>query len=106
MNQKLVTKFESEKINEEDFKVRGEFENFNTNSVLQNGLNLRLLVKVQSCVRRFLQTSKFLKEHRNNKSVGVLLSLINLNNYLLKSKQFICLIVEYSLLFLYCNSYA
>lgn len=57
-------------IDDEKYKVKGEVENYlNSTETIKGNISLKLLVKVQSCVRRFLQTSKFLKEHKNNRSV-------------------------------------
>jgi len=57
-------------IDDDNFKVKGEIENYlNSTETIKGTISIKLLIKVQSCVRRFLQTSKFLKEHRNNRSV-------------------------------------
>lgn len=69
MTQKISMKLEETKIYDEDFKVKGEMENYNLIGTSDKNINMKVLIKVQSCVRRFLQTSKFLKENRNNKSV-------------------------------------
>lgn len=73
MNGRGVKINNNKKNYEDDFnqlKVKGEMESYlDTNENQNNKINLKLLIKVQSCVRRFLQTSKFLKENRNNHSV-------------------------------------
>ena len=71
-----------------NFKVKGEVENYldsteNKEDTDQFKFEIKLLIKAQSCVRRFLQVSKFLKQNRNIKTVINLKSTLIYNLKLL-----------------------
>lgn len=62
----------NENENDDNFhglKVKGEMDNYIHTEGINHQINLKSLIKVQSCVRRFLKISKFLKEHKSNQSV-------------------------------------
>jgi len=69
MIQKINYNLEENTIHDDEYKVRGEMMQYNSEEMKKLNLNLKLLIKVQSCVRRFLNNSKFYKEHRNNRNV-------------------------------------